>query len=129
MTRINAGIPPKQLHNKHLLAEHREIIRIPNAVRRHLHNGTLRLDNAPPKFVLGNGHVKFFYNKLGYLLNRYRELYAECKARGYKVQNFESAWLDIPDEYMGDYEPTQEGIAIITKRISDKLESWEKLNI
>ena len=30
MTRINCGIPPEELSDKHLLAEHREIKRIPN---------------------------------------------------------------------------------------------------
>jgi hypothetical protein len=32
MTRINCGIPPAELTNKHLIAEHREIIRIFNAI-------------------------------------------------------------------------------------------------
>ena len=34
MTRINAGIPAAMLTGKHLLAEHREIKRIPNEVRK-----------------------------------------------------------------------------------------------
>ena len=34
MTRINAGIPPKKLTNRHLLAEHREIKRIPNVIKK-----------------------------------------------------------------------------------------------
>jgi hypothetical protein len=34
MTRINTGIPPKELTDKHLLAEHREIKRIPNCIKK-----------------------------------------------------------------------------------------------
>lgn len=69
MTRINCGIPPKQLVDKHLIAEHHEIVRIPNAVKKQGKN--LKMD-LPETFRLGTGHVRFFYNKLKYLHNRYR---------------------------------------------------------
>ena len=49
MTRINVAIPPAELTNKHLLAEHREIKRIPNCVSR----GKYNLKNIPPVFKLG----------------------------------------------------------------------------
>ena len=57
MTRINAGIPVETLHDKHLIAEHREIKRIPNCIAK----GRYSLKDKPSKFVLGTGHVKFFY--------------------------------------------------------------------
>ena len=60
MTRINAGIPPAELTNKHLIAEHREIKRIPNCIAK----GKYKMEGIPDKFKLGTGHVKFFYNKL-----------------------------------------------------------------
>lgn len=72
MTRINVGIPPRELTNKHLTAEHREIKRIPNAVK----TGKAKMVGIPAQFTLGTGHVKFFYNKLGYLRQRYLELHA-----------------------------------------------------
>jgi deoxyribonuclease (pyrimidine dimer) len=72
MTRINAGIRPAELVDQHLLAELREIKRIPNVVKQ----GKAKLDGIPERFSLGTGHVRFFYNKLGYLLRRYRSLYA-----------------------------------------------------
>ena len=84
MTRINIGVPVKTLTSKHLLAEHREIKRIPNVVAR----GRYNPKSIPPSFSLGKGHVSFFYNKLGYLKKRYQELYQECKERGYNVQNW-----------------------------------------
>ena len=59
MTRINVGIPPADLNGRHLIAEHREIKRIPNLVNR----GRYSLDNQPKLFKLGKGHVKFFYDK------------------------------------------------------------------
>ena len=38
------------------------------------------------KFKLGIGHVKFFYNKLLYLKNRYISLYNECIKRGFNAK-------------------------------------------
>ena len=70
MTRINVGILPSELTDKHLLAEHREIKRIPNCIVK----GKYNMNGIPDKFKLGTGHVKFFYNKLFYLLDSFREL-------------------------------------------------------
>ena len=120
MTRINAGIPVQQLNGKHLIAEHREIKRVPNLVRYNIEKGN-PISGIPPKFTLGKGHVKFFYDKLGYLLNRYKEIYQECLSRGYNIQNYENAWEGIPEELMSDYNPTQEDISIIQQRINERL--------
>lgn len=117
MTRINIGVPVKELTNKHLIAEHRELKRIPNVVRK----GRCRLDKIPGEFSLGTGHVSFFYNKLGYLLNRYKQLYNECLARGYNVQNYEASWEGIPDNLMNDYTPTERDVQIVRERIADRI--------
>jgi hypothetical protein len=117
MTRINVGISPKQLTNKHLIAEHRELKRIPNVVAK----GRCNLKNIPPMFTLGKGHVSFFYDKLGYLKDRYRDLYDECIARGFNVQNYEASWSGIPSELMNGYIPTENDVRIITERIADRL--------
>ncbi len=73
MTRINIHVPPINLCNEHLIAEHRELKRIPNAIK----NGTSVIKNIPSTFRLGEGHVKFFYNKLGYLKKRYSQLHSK----------------------------------------------------
>lgn len=117
MTRINVGIPPKQLTNKHLIAEHRELKRIPNVVAK----GRCNLKNIPPVFSLGKGHVSFFYDKLGYLRDRYRDLYNECITRGFNVQNYEASWSGIPNELMNGYTPTENDVRIITERIAERL--------
>ncbi len=117
MTRINAGIKPSSLTNKHLLAEHREIKRIPNCIRK----GKYNLDGIPEYFKLGTGHVKFFYNKLNFLFKRYLDLYEECKNRGFNVEYYGEAWDDTPKELWGDYMPTRECIELITNRINERL--------
>jgi hypothetical protein len=122
MTRINVGIPPKKLTDKHLMAEHREIKRIPNCISK----GKYDLKGQPIDFKLGTGHVKFFYTRLKYLKNRYEELYQECLDRGFNVTYYGDAWLGIPDELMGDYNPTQRDIEMINERIFERLNKQKK---
>ena len=116
MTRINVGIPPADLVNQHLIAEHREIKRIPNCIAK----GKYNMDGIPDKFKLGTGHVKFFYNKLLYLKNRYISLYNECIQRGFNVQNYISAWDNVPQKLMNDYKVELNDIIIIKKRIKER---------
>ena len=117
MTRINVGIPPAELVNQHLIAEHREIKRIPNCIAK----GKYNMDGIPEKFKLGTGHVKFFYNKLLYLKNRYIRLYYECIKRGFNVQYYVSAWDNVPQELMNDYTVKANDIRIIKERINEKM--------
>ena len=116
MTRINVGIAPEGLPDKLLIAEHREIKRIPNVVK----SGRFSLANQPKSFTLGVGHVKFFYNRLLYLRERYEGLYRECLKRGFNVQDYTSAWNDVPQEYLGDYVPTHRDRLLILERIASK---------
>lgn len=119
MTRINCGIPPSELSDKHLIAEHREIKRIPNCISR----GKYNMNGQPKVFTLGTGHVKFFYDKLEYLLDRYMQLYSECKARGFNVQNYKRAWDNVPKELMNNYNPTLKDVEIVKTRIAKRLNS------
>ena len=116
MTRINYGIPVETLSNQHLIAEHREIKRIPNCISK----GRYSMKNQPNHFKLGEGHVKFFYDKLEYLLNRYCKLYDECIERGFKVQCYIDAWNNIPSELMNDSTPTDKDIKIVEERIKER---------
>jgi hypothetical protein len=118
MTRINIAIPPAELNTRHLLAEHRELKRIPNCVSR----GRFNLKSIPKEFTLGKGHVSFFYDKLEYLRKRYEDLYEECINRNFNVSYYGNAWDDIPSELMNDYTPTQKDEQIIRQRIKEKLD-------
>lgn len=126
MTRINFGIKPKQLTRQHLLAEHREIKRIPNAII----NGKAKFksdhSDIPTRFTLGTGHVKFFYNKIKYLHTRYNLLLVECIRRGYNVQSFEDCFIKCKRQFpalYNDATPTQSDIRIIKQRIAERLSS------
>ena len=115
MTRFNVGIPPIELSDKHLLAEHREIKRIPNNVK----SGKAKLENIPEHFTLGTGHVKFFYNKLKYLHIRYNLILAEALRRGFNVTDYNSAWDGVPDELYNDYSETVRDRALILQRLKE----------
>lgn len=118
MTRINVGIDPKELPDKLLLAEHREITRIPNAIA----SGRFNLDGVPRRFTLGTGHVKFFYLKIAYLLSRYNMLYRECIRRGFNVTPKHNAFSPdrIPLDHFGQYTPTYNDRKLIRSRIESK---------
>lgn len=118
MTRINAGIRPKELVDRHLLAEHREIKRIPRLISK----GKYNLTDIPERFALGPGHVRFFYNKCLYLLKRYREIREECLLRGFQVQDWSRAWEGVPDDLMMDWEETLEAREEVLARIKERLE-------
>jgi hypothetical protein len=118
MTRINI-VPVEELSDQHLLAEHREIKRIPNCILK----GRYNLDNIPSKYTMGKGHVKFFYNKLYFLYTRYMELKYECEAREFNVENyqnsFENCMYKFP-ELDNNWIPTEEDIEISRSRLQQK---------
>lgn len=119
MTRINAGIDPAELTGPHLLAEHREIKRIPNVIKK----GKYTLEGIPKKFKLGAGHVKFFYDKLLYLHNRYNKIHLECLKRGYNVENYNAAFDNVPIELYNDWEETPESRKLLQARIAERLKA------
>lgn len=118
MTRINVGIHPAELPIKMLIAEHREIKRIPNCIK----SGRYSLDGIPSKFTLGAGHVKFFYNKLAYLRKRYELIYLTCTSPPYRfnVQYYGASFDGLPDALLGDYEPTMEDRALLVQRLHER---------
>lgn len=127
MTRINAGIKAADLHSKHLLAEHREIKRIPNLIK----SGRFNDKDTPTEFKLGTGHVKFFYRKQKYLYKRYLEIYKECINRGFKVENYSECWDGFSENlnllfYWQDWEPTEEAKILIRERINERINLFKK---
>lgn len=115
MTRINAGISPVELPSRLLLAEIREIKRIPNLINK----GKYNLNDIPDKFTLGTGHVKFFYNKGFYLYRRYLSLRNEALRRGFNVNNFIDAWRGYPPELYNDWDD-KEARNDLVERIREK---------
>lgn len=115
MTRVNV-VPPSELCDQHLLAELREIKRIPNG----LLSGKIKLDrNIPSEYVLGEGHVKFFTDKIHFLGLRYTELLKESRRRGF---NTSYMWpiraILLPQ---GDFTPIPKDYAVNRQRIRERI--------
>jgi len=117
MTRINC-VPVKELCNKHLFAEWRELPRINSYIKKSL--GSNNPIDIPPQYVLGTGHVKFFYNKLHYLTDRYTELTNELLEREYNINPKNLVLLDIP-KWNNSWEPTEEDMNLNRARIKDRM--------
>ncbi|MDP8033838.1 pyrimidine dimer DNA glycosylase/endonuclease V [Pasteurella atlantica] len=116
MTRINV-VSPTELCDQHLLAEFRELTRIPNAVAK----GKYNLVGMPDDYKLGTGHVRFFFNKLRFLKKRYQDLYEECKARQFNVKYIWSENLPEDDSLWLDYIPTVNAIEVNRARILERM--------
>lgn len=122
MTRINL-IDVIELSDQHLMAEYRELPRIINAVI----CGKLSAKNAPEKYCLGAGHVKFFANKIVFLSQRYRQIWDELRYRGFnlnpefspdkmsdKIKNSNCAFMD-------NYEFCASEVLLSRARIIEKI--------
>ena len=77
MTRINV-ISVKELSDQWLLAEYRELPRV--ILQQYIYIG-----DAPEKYCLGKGHVKWAVLHANYCLWRYYNICEEMKFRGFKV--------------------------------------------
>lgn len=123
MTRINvrpvSGINTKQLHGEFV-----EILRPFVLVRNRYATGK-RVEKweIPDTYRLGPGHVKFFYDKFGYLMNRYAAIRDELRKRGMNIKHrdLREEFKIIPDELWGDYEPTEVAQLINEARIQQAL--------
>jgi hypothetical protein len=122
MTRINL-VPPEELTVKHLVAEYREITRLPGNLRKSLDRKTpFNMNEIPSKYTLGTGHVKFFYNKMFFLQKRFESLVEEMLRRGYKPSYTDSSIFNSVDKrFYNDYIPTPEALSINRERIKERL--------
>lgn len=120
MTRINL-VPVSELCDAHLLAEHREIKRIPNCIL----NNKVKLDgNYGEQYTLGKGHVRFFYNKLPWLFLRYGDIHAECLRRGFNVKNYSPVFSEAYNKAINIqivWWPMKEDVELSRARINEKL--------
>lgn len=119
MTRINSAISVKCLTDEHLLAEHREIKRLPFCLQQAIKSGSI--NRIPSEFTLGKGHVLFFIDKMMFTLKRYCAVHNECIMRNFNVQRFSELWDSVPIQYLGEYTPTQEEHDLLVERITERI--------
>lgn len=122
MTRINC-VPVTELSDAHLGAEYRELPRIFSLVHKaHLRGERANDPRNPKEYVLGTGHVRFFYPRLAYLVQRFADIVFECKRRNRKC-SFEAVpecLAEIPTEFFGHWEPTEKALQLNRARILER---------
>ena len=119
MTRINC-IPVTELVDKHLVAEYRELPRVLKLAR-HPKAGEV----FPTEYTLGAGHVKFFYNKIDYIYERFTQLVLEMKRRGFKPQYDELPQYIFHLSLWNGWTPTAEAQRINRERIAERLKTMK----
>lgn len=123
MTRINL-VHPEKLHKKHLLAEYREIMRLPELIIKYHQREKKTV--IPEKYTMGKGHVTFFYNKGLFLKKRFASLCKQLKQSGVKISFQDTNSFDrIPIELMNDYHPDIEAIKINVQRLDERLSTMK----
>ncbi len=126
MTRINC-VPPSELCDKHLGAEYHELPRVVNLARNAFRNyDKKRMSSIPSQYTTGSGHVKFFYNKIGYIQRRYIEIVGECRKRGRRVHFADLDVAGIPDSFMNEWTPDEEDLARNRARLAERLVSMAR---
>jgi len=125
MTRINV-IPPKFLTDEWLLAEHRELKRIPNKIL----SGVAKTFSGVPKYTLGKGHEIFFRNKLTYLRLRYDAIHKECLKRGFNVQDYtfyiSQFSVEQTEKLWNNWEPDDDAIIENLSRLCERFDDRKK---
>ena len=116
MTRINVGIGVKNLPDELLLAELREIKRLP------YFKVKCKNPDIPKEFTLGKGHIKFFLDKLRFAKDRYLRLKEEATERGFCVTDFSSNFEDLE----GDWWPKERDTEMIKERIIERIMGSKK---
>lgn len=115
MVRINL-INPKKLADQHLIAEYDEILMLFAYVLKYP-----KLGGIPSKYKLGKGHILFFKNKLKYLKKRHESIKKEMIKRGFKATKTINL-SKLNKKLINDWKPSKEDIAIIKKRLIDRIE-------
>lgn len=123
MTRISVGVRAIELCDAHLIKERIELLRIPNAIK----SGKAVVKDIPKSFTLGVGHVKFFYDKLGYLQERYEELTAECVERDFKITDFSDSFVNLPTNLCNNYQERDIDRVIVVERVNERLLGMKNL--
>ncbi len=86
-----------------------------------------RFEKIPKKYVLGAGHVYFFFNKVSFLIKRYYALIRELKFRKFEInpesRNMHWDAFEPDSVYIEqiEWEPSEEEIAINRARINEKI--------
>lgn len=125
MTRINV-VPVEELSDAWLIAEYRELSRVLK--------GNFSIKDAPDRYKLGTGHVKWARKHALFVLDRYHSLVEEMKYRGFKVNYTDDLKRYLTKDISNCYTICNEDIKINRERLVERYKSninfhrWTKRN-
>jgi len=126
MVRINVGINPRHLHDKHLGAEYNEILKLLG----HVKKSPYPKGYAPTRFTLNKGHINFFKDKLMYLIQRWNIVCDECERRGRQTNRWlfwehlsQADHKAVADNWNG-WRPSQRDFELIKSRVLERCEQY-----
>ena len=123
MTRINT-IDPVYLLDEWLLAEYRELKRIPNKMR---NGGYRNVRLIPAEYRMGMGHERFFLDKMLFLKKRHDSIRAEMTRRTGKEYDIIVDISDLPGHLCNDWEPEPNDHFVNVSRLYWRYH-WRKSN-
>lgn len=108
---------------KHLVAEYKEVMRLPGNLQTSLNRKSkpFSMTEIPKEYTMGKGHVKYFYNKFGYLKSRFESLVQEMLRRGYHPNYTDSSIFNTDVKWMGNWIPNEKDMNINRQRIAERL--------
>ena len=121
MVRVNL-ISPSHLSDQHLQAEYQELLMFIGYVKKHPSIALL-----PGKYQIGEGHMKFFKDKLGFVTQRHRAIRKEMERRNMEAKKELTIGMFKP-AYLGNWEPDEKAIEAskfeLLKKLEEKSESF-----
>lgn len=117
--RINC-IDVSDLADQHLRAEWVEFLMLGPYIKRSTNSKNGLVLSKSKKYILGTGHARFFYDKLTYVENRYKEIASEMNRRGFKA-NPSLCLNEFPKSLFNDWTPTEEDKITNLKRIVKRI--------
>ena len=111
MTRINL-IPANELSDQWLIAEYRELPRVLK--------GNFNTENAPTRYKLGRGHIKWARQYGLFLCKRFASLVKEMQYRGFKTSFNADLGKYITNDIKNDYEPDLTDLQANKDRLIEK---------
>lgn len=116
MTRINL-VDPKELSDQHLIREYNEL---PRCIKQDIDTS-----DAPFRYTLGTGHMKWAKKHSQFLMNRYMKLCDEMLYRGFKVnypfvELFKYHLENTLDINCNWYDVSHEDVELSKSRLNEK---------
>jgi hypothetical protein len=124
MTRVNV-VPPKELCNQHLMAEYREMPRLLKNLKSSLNrkSSPFSMSEISNEYILGSGHVKFFFDKFQFLYIRHKIITKELLLRNYNLSmpNLSDVFLEVDKKWFNNYEPDANALRLNRERIKIRM--------